>query len=69
MLLCIEADDLERHGHTLAAVSLTVSVTDLFKTTEVCSEATEGRIVRDNRGMEDRIMDIVDRFVACGVGK
>jgi hypothetical protein len=41
-----------------------VSVTDLFWTTVVCSEATEGRTVRDNRGMADRIMDILD-IVFC----
>jgi len=36
-----------------------VSVTDLFWTTVVCSEATEGRTVRDNRGIADRIMNIL----------
>lgn len=42
-----------------------VSVTDLFWATVVCSEATEGRTVRDNRGIADRIMDILDVVFCC----
>ena len=53
--------DLFMLGLTLAAVSLTVSVTDLLLITEVCREATEtGRTAKvlETRGMADRIMDI-----------